>query len=107
VCRFNLTVAAGSSHFYSGDPVECEAVPARFPAAWIFESANVFYVALPDTATGACPAGTQPVWRFLNATAPNHRYTTDVQIRDSLRSDARWIGEGYGPDQVIMCAPAV
>jgi hypothetical protein len=105
VCRFHLTPAAGSSHFYSGDPAECEAVKARFGAAWILESANVFHIALPDPATGACPADTQPVWRFLNATDPNHRYTTDVQVRDRLRSDPRWIGEGYGADQVIMCAP--
>ena len=32
----------------------------------MFESPNVFYIALPNPATGACPAGTHPMWRFFN-----------------------------------------
>ena len=105
VCRFYRTPSAGSSHFYSADPQECEATRARFPVDWVFESPDVFHIALPNPVSGACPAGTQPVWRFLNRTSPNHRYTTDVTIRSDLLFDPRWVAEGYGPDAVIMCAP--
>jgi hypothetical protein len=66
----------------------------------------VFYIFLPDPTTGACPAATQPVWRFFNQLTTNHRYTAEVDERDTMRSDpATWIPEGYGPDAVIMCAP--
>ena len=105
VCRFYRTPAAGSSHFYSGDPDECERTRAQFPVDWIFESPSVFYIALPNPLTSACAAGTHPVWRFLNTITTNHRYVTDVTIRDDLRFDPSWKGEGYGPDAVIMCAP--
>ena len=64
----------------------------------------MFYIALPNFATGACPAGTTPVWRFFNAVTTNHRYTTELFIRETLRADPRWVAEGYGPDAVIMCA---
>jgi hypothetical protein len=64
----------------------------------------VFYIALPNRVTGECPAGTSPIWRFFNTATTNHRYTPEVTIRDNLRSDSRWIAEGYGPEAVIMCA---
>jgi lysyl endopeptidase len=109
VCRFYRTPGYGDSHFYSASPPECQAVidhPEKYPG-WTFESADVFYLALPDTATGACPGGTDPVWRFFNQRTTNHRYTTDHSIRDQMRDDpATWVPEGYGPDSVIMCAPA-
>ena len=47
----------------------------RIRVDWIYESPSVFYVQLPDTATGACPAGTRPVYRFFNTVTTNHRYT--------------------------------
>jgi hypothetical protein len=108
VCRFYRTPGFGDSHFYSASPSECQAViadPVKFPG-WTFESANVFYVALPDPVTGACASGTQPIWRFFNQKTTNHRYTADHATRDDMRADpATWIPEGYGPDSVIMCAP--
>jgi len=108
VCRFYRTPGFGDSHFYSASLDECQAVidqPQKFPG-WTYESANVFYIALPDTATGACGSGTQPVWRFFNQRTTNHRYTIDHELRDDMRADpATWIPEGYGPDAVIMCAP--
>jgi hypothetical protein len=56
--------------------------------------------------TGACAAGTVPVWRFYNQLTVNHRYTTDQLVRDDLRSKpGTWLPEGYGPESVIMCAP--
>jgi hypothetical protein len=106
VCRYYLTPAVGNSHFYSASPAECDEVSRRFGASWVFESPAVFFIRLPDAATGACPAETRPVWRFYNARTLNHRYTTEVTLRDRMRADLAWIGEGYGPDQVIMCAPA-
>jgi hypothetical protein len=72
---------------------------------WTYESPAVFYIALPNAFTSACPAGTRPIWRFFNTRATNHRYTPEVTIRDDLRSDPGWIAEGYGPDAVIMCSP--
>jgi hypothetical protein len=108
VCRFYRTPGFGDSHFYSASASECQAVianPAKFPG-WTFESANVFYIALPDPVTGACASGTQPIWRFFNQKTTNHRYTSDHATRDVMRADpATWIPEGYGPDSVIMCAP--
>ncbi|MGE5169492.1 MAG: trypsin-like serine peptidase [Rudaea sp.] len=108
VCRFYRTPGYGDSHFYSASPPECQAVidhPEQYPG-WSFESPDVFYLALPDQASGACPGGTEPVWRFFNQRTTNHRYTTDHTIRDQMRDDpATWVPEGYGPDDVIMCAP--
>ena len=104
VCRFYLRPEVGDSHFYSGDPAECQQTQARFGGSWIYESPGVFYIALPHPVTGQCGAGTTPVWRFFNRVTTNHRYTTEVFIRETLRADPRWIAEGYGPDAVIMCA---
>ena len=108
VCRFYRSPGFGDSHFYSASASECQTVtmnPKSYPG-WTFESANVFYIALPDPASGACPDGTQPVWRFFNQRTTNHRYTTDHATRDDMRADpATWVPEGYGPDSVTMCAP--
>ena len=55
--------------------------------------------------SGACAAGTHPVWRFYNKLTINHRYTADVALRDQMRANpAVWIPEGYGADAVVMCA---
>ena len=107
VCRFYRAPAYGDSHFYSASPTECAETAAAHPVDWIYESPNVFYIRLPDTTTGACPANTLPIWRFFNQITTNHRYTADVTIRDDMRNDPlTWIPEGYGPDAVIMCTPA-
>jgi hypothetical protein len=105
VCRFYMRPEFGDSHFYSASPQECAETAARFGAAWIYESPNVFYIHLPNQVTGACPAGTRPVWRFLNTFNTNHRYTAEVLLRDVLRITPGWLAEGYGPEAVIMCAP--
>jgi hypothetical protein len=105
VCRFYMRPEVGDSHFYSGDPGECAETERRFGASWIYESPNVFYIPMPDRITGACPARTRPVWRFLNLQTTNHRYTIEVLARDLMRASPRWKAEGYGPDDVIMCSP--
>ena len=104
VCRFYIPPAQGDSHFYSASPTECAEVIARFPS-FIEESPNVMYMDLPDPTTGACPAADVPVYRMWdNRADTNHRYTTDPAVRAQMVAKG-WIAEGYGPDQVIMCAP--
>ena len=106
VCRFYRAPAYGDSHFYSASPAECAATALQHPVDWIYESAAVFYIQLPDAATGNCPANTRPLWRFFNTVTTNHRYTPEAKLRDDMRFDpATWIAEGYGPDAVIMCSP--
>jgi hypothetical protein len=108
VCRFYRTPGQGDSHFYSASVAECNTVidnPQTYPG-WTYESATVFYIALPDPFTGACAAGMQPIWRFYNQRTINHRYTADQLARDDMRADpSTWRPEGYGADDVTMCAP--
>lgn len=109
VCRIYIPPALGDSHFFSASPQECNETRFKFPT-FTFESAAVFYIALPVTTpgptAGACPAGTIPVYRaFDNRLDANHRYTTSRAIRDQMVARG-YIAEGYGDDAVIMCAPA-
>ena len=61
----------------------------------------------PNTTTGACAAGTVPVYRLWNQRADsNHRYTIDRAVRDQMVA-AGYVAEGYGTDPVAMCAPFV
>lgn len=104
VCRFYIPPAQGDSHFYSASAVECAQTAAKFPT-FIEESPSVMYIDLPDATTGACPAGDIPVYRVWdNRADTNHRYTTDPAVRAQMVMKG-WIAEGYGADQVIMCAP--
>jgi outer membrane protein assembly factor BamB len=104
VCRFYLPPGYGDSHFYSASPAECAAVLAKYPF-FIYETPALFYIFLPDQVTGACPAGTQPVYRLWDDRADtNHRYTTSLAIRGQMIA-AGWVPEGYGNDGVIMCSP--
>ena len=104
VCRFYIPVALGDSHFYSASPTECAQVRATYPT-FIEESPAVMYIDLPDATTGACPAGDIPVYRVWdNRVDSNHRYMVDRQLRATMVAQG-WVAEGYGPDQVIMCAP--
>ena len=110
VCRFYIPPQHGNSHFFSASLAECAAVLAAIqtnPAysGYVYETPNAFYIALPNTTTGACPGGTIPVYRLWNQRADsNHRYTTDPAIKAQMVA-LGYFAEGYGPDQVIMCAP--
>ena len=105
VCRFYIPPAQGDSHFYSASPTECQQTAAMFPT-FVEESTAVMYVDLPDATTGACPAGDIPVYRVWdNRADSNHRYMIDRNLRTQMVAQG-WIAEGYGPDQVIMCAPS-
>lgn len=108
VCRFYVTPAYGDSHFYSASPAECAATAQKFAAQWVEESPVVFYIVLPNTVTGACPAGSRGVFRFVNnANGLHHRYTAEVDVRDSIIQDGGWTQEGYGtpPNAPVMCTP--
>jgi len=107
VCRFYIPPPA-DSHFFSAVPAECAAVLAKIPvdpnySGFVYESPNAFYIAVPDFITGACPAGTIPVYRLWNQRADsNHRYTADPATK-ALMLAKGYVAEGYGPDAVIMC----
>jgi len=104
VCRFYLPPASGDSHFYSASPAECTDVKSRFPQ-FVYEAPDVFHIALPDTTTGACPAGTKTVYRLWNNRIDsNHRYTADATVKAQMQARG-YVAEGYGPDAAIMCAP--
>ena len=46
-----------------------------------------FYIFLPNPVTGACPVGTQSIWRFFNTRTTNHRYTPEVFEHDNMAFD--------------------
>lgn len=104
VCRFYIPPADGNSHFYSASPTECAETRVKFPQ-FEHEAAEIFAIPLPDLASGACPASTQPVYRLWNNRADsNHRYTTSLATRDAMIA-LRFVPEGYGPMGVVFCAP--
>ena len=72
---------------------------------WTLESSNVFRVYMPDPATGACPTGTQPVYRTWNTRMDtNHRYTMDGMVQNTMMNRGN-VPEGYGNPAVAMCSP--
>jgi serine protease len=104
VCRFYIPPGYGDSHFYSASAIECTYAEVKYPY-FDYESPNVFYMALPDISTGACLSGTTPVYRVWDGRADtNHRYMTSLAVRATMVANG-WVAEGYGPNQVIMCAP--
>ena len=116
VCRFfgtdkyraDGTRIGPNSHFYDAVPSECEYVKTAWQSiaadglsypAWTFEK-YAFAVVLP--VAGACPSGTQALYRTYNNGAggdPNHRYS---MRSDLLQSMAGWTFEG-----LVMCLPQV
>ena len=108
VCRFYIPPEHGDSHFFSASPSECADVRAKVRTDPNFsgyheETAAEFYIALPDTQSGTCRAGTSPVYRLWNQRADsNHRYVTDAATRDATIARG-YKPEGYGPLGVAMC----
>ena len=105
ICRFfNTSFAPKSSHFYAAHGFGCETTLDRFPD-WRLEDDKLFNTMLPD-ATGACPAGTVPVYRLYNGGmggAPNHRFVTSLAERQKML-DLQYVPEGAGIG-VGMCVP--
>jgi glucose/arabinose dehydrogenase len=103
VCRFYIPPPRGDSHFVSVVASECAQVRERFD--FVEEGPLAMHEAVPDAASGACPAGFMPVYRVWNQRRDsNHRYTTDLAVRDAMVARGG-VAEGYGPDAVAMCAP--
>jgi hypothetical protein len=106
ICRFfNDHFAPKSSHFYAPHGLGCEATLAQFPD-WRLEDDNLFDAMLPDGTSGACPAGTIPVYRLYNngmGAAPNHRFVTSLTERQNM-IDQGFVAEGAGIG-VGMCVP--
>ena len=111
VCRFYIPPQNGDSHFLSASVAECLAILQLMQtnplyAGYVYETPQAFFIGLPDTATGACPIATVPVYRLWNQRADsNHRYTIDLATKLALIA-LGYAPEGYGPDAVAMCAPA-
>jgi len=103
VCRYYIPPGYGDSHFFSASLQECIDTGTKFP--WLFkESDAAFFVALPDMNTGVCASLEIPVYRLWNGRADsNHRYTTSATVKAAMLANG-YIAEGYGPDQVAMCA---
>jgi hypothetical protein len=111
VCRFyGLPQAGLDSHFFSASAQECAEVTLRFGNAWLLETDDAFGILLPDMQTGSCPPGTLEVHRlYNNRPDANHRYGVAPLYLLSppyFAATGPWIPEGYGPDAVVMCAPA-
>ena len=104
VCRFfSASFAPKSSHFYTPLRTECELVKAN--PDWIFEG-EIFAIVLAFE-NGTCPASHLPLYRLYNdgsSGAPNHRYTTNVDVRSAMLQQG-WIPEGFGPAGVFGCVP--
>jgi hypothetical protein len=104
VCRFfSTSFAPRSSHFYTPFASECAIVGAN--PDWLLEG-EVFTIATPEQ-DGTCAAGTDPVYRMYNngeGAAPNHRYTTDIDVRAQMIEQG-WTPEGNGQAGIIMCSP--
>jgi YVTN family beta-propeller protein len=103
VCRFfSVAFAPQSSHFYT--PYFAECAQRKGDPAWLFESDNLYSIALPD-ALGNCGSHSAPLYRLYNngqGGAPNHRYTGERIVRDHMKA-LGWIGEGNGPDEIFAC----
>jgi len=104
VCRYYIPPGYGDSHFFSAMPDECAIALVKFP--WLIkESDRAFYIALPHSVTGRCAINEVPVYRLWNGrNDSNHRYTTSTVAKAQMIA-AGYVAEGYGPDQVGMCAP--
>lgn len=97
VCRFYSYQA--NSHFYTGDEEECTMLQEE-DHGWEYEGI-AFQALIPIG--GACPAGTDPVWRLYNnrfaELDSNHRFVASSETYRTMMA-AGWTGEG-----VAFCSP--
>jgi hypothetical protein len=105
VWRFFSTIfAPRSSHFYTANPAEYNALVNGVIAGWQFEN-SAFNTPMPAS-NGTCPTGSIPIYRMYNngmGGAPNHRFTTDINVRAQMLA-AGWVAEGQGIG-VGFCSP--
>ena len=101
VHRFYGTPNIGpNSHFYTISPTELAIV--RKDRGWREEIDNWFWMVAP-AASGACPAGTTPIYRAYNnrfaVNDSNHRYTTSLVVLNEMK------GRGWIPEGTVLCMP--
>jgi hypothetical protein len=102
VCRIQIPVSDGDSHFFSASASECSATLAQHPTL-ILETPKAFLATLPDAQTGACPMGQQPIYRLWNGRADsNHRYVDSLDMRNAMQARG-YVAEGYGTEAVAFC----
>lgn len=104
---FSTQWGTKSSHFYTAVKEERDLLVAGVISGWQLEADEIYYIGIADYATGACPAGTVPLYRMYNAMlggAPNHRFTGSVAERDAMVAQG-WVAEGSGPNVVYGCTP--
>ena len=105
VWRFFSTVfAPKSSHFYTANAAESDAIVSGTIAGWQLEG-PVFSAPLP-VSNGTCPAGSIPIYRLYNngmGGASNHRLITDANEFAQMLAEG-WIPEGQGIG-VGFCSP--
>ena len=78
---------------------------ASGPGRGISSTPSAFYVVLSDD-SGACPAGTLPIYRFFNnRNDANMRHTRDLTVRREMLNK-QWAPNGFGPNGVAFCSPA-
>ena len=91
---FSTSYAPKSSHFYTGIVAEYNSLLGN--PNWQLEG-PVFNTPMPAV-DGTCPAGSIPIYRVFNngmGGAPNHRFTTDLNVRAQMIA-AGWTPEGLG-----------
>ena len=104
---FSTQWGTKSSHFYTAVKSERDLLVAGIITGWQLEADDIYYIGLADLTTGACPAGTVPLYRMYNnmlGGAPNHRFTGSAATRDQMVAQG-WVAEGSGPDIVYGCTP--
>jgi hypothetical protein len=92
VCRLYHPQAV--THFYSANEADCALV--RKTAPWIDE--GIAFKALTPS-NGACPVGTDAVYRLFSATLGNHVYTRSTATITAF-GQTGWANEG-----VVFCSP--
>ena len=102
VCRYYIPPGLGDSHFFGRGTAECSATGQKNPT-FVLEDDAFMQMMLPQD--GTCPAATVPVYRvFSNRADANHRYMTDIALREQMVGKG-WLAEGDGPQMVVMCGP--
>ena len=92
VCRLYHPQAA--THFYSANSADCSLVRKTPP--WIDE--GIAFKALTPS-NGACPVGTDAVYRLFSASLGNHAYTRSTATVSAF-GQTGWANEG-----VVFCSP--
>jgi hypothetical protein len=104
VCRFYGSAAyLIDSYFFSADANECAYLAAKGAPKWSLQTANAFYIEVPD-AEGRCRAGTLPVYRFFdNRQDASQRFTVDLSVKRAMINRA-WVPDGPGAKGAAFCS---